>query len=91
MDRGEYDAHEHEYEGDDYDDDDDDDDEKYLDGDDLDAFDADHHDGNLCWLPQTWQAMDEAFPPWAEPVFKMHLESFGICHHFNHCYNLPTW
>ena len=30
-------------------------------------------DDNLCWLPQTWQAMDEAFPPWAEPVFKMHL------------------
>ena len=20
-------------------------------------------DENLCWLPQTWQAMDEAFPP----------------------------
>ena len=32
----------------------------HEDDDDLDAPDD---DDNLCWLPQTWQAMDEAFPP----------------------------
>ena len=37
------------------------------------SLDHDSDDDNLCWLPHTWQAIEEAFPPWAEPVFSMHL------------------